>query len=342
MKTKIATLLLAARHAALLTIASTGLALPAVAADCIVYQGGTGPGAGKHVVLLSGDEEYRSEESMPMLGKILAQRHGFKCTVLFALDANGVINPTNRFSLGEAAALDSADCIIMALRFREWPDEQMKHFADAYLAGKPIIALRTSTHAFKYAKNSTSAYKKYSWDNQEWKGGFGRQVLGETWVAHHGAHKKEATRGVIEPAAKDDPILQGVADIFGNTDVYVANPMSDSKILLRGQVLTGMNPTDGPVVGPKNEPMMPVAWTRLHKNEAGKVNKILCTTMGSATDLACEDLRRLLINGVYWCLDLKVPAKADAKLVDPFEPSFYGFGAFKPNVKPADLGIQSK
>ena len=60
----------------------------------VVYEGGDGPGKGKHVVLVSGDDEYRSEELLPQLGKILAKRHGFKCTVLFAIDpATGTINP---------------------------------------------------------------------------------------------------------------------------------------------------------------------------------------------------------------------------------------------------------
>ncbi|MFM9001353.1 MAG: hypothetical protein ACKORB_06985, partial [Opitutia bacterium] len=67
-----------------------------------------GAGAGKHVVLLAGDEEYRSEESMPMLARILSERHGFRCTVLFSHD-DGVINPNNQKSLGRPEAMDSAD-----------------------------------------------------------------------------------------------------------------------------------------------------------------------------------------------------------------------------------------
>src|SRR5262249_22630179 len=129
------------------------------AADFLTIRGQSGPGQGKRVVLLTGDEEYRSEESMPQMAKILAQRHGFDCTVLFAIDpANGAINPNVKTNLPQAEALDSADVIVMLLRFREWPDEQMKHFVDAYLAGKPIIALRTSTHAFNYSTNSSSPY----------------------------------------------------------------------------------------------------------------------------------------------------------------------------------------
>ncbi|NMC22107.1 MAG: hypothetical protein GYA33_17000, partial [Thermogutta sp.] len=62
----------------------------------VTYEGGEGPGKGKHIVLVSGDEEYRSEEALPMLGKILAKRHGFRCTVLFAIDPEtGEIDPLN-------------------------------------------------------------------------------------------------------------------------------------------------------------------------------------------------------------------------------------------------------
>ncbi|MDO8545282.1 MAG: hypothetical protein Q7S40_32985, partial [Opitutaceae bacterium] len=238
------------------------------------------PAKGKHVVLLSGDEEYRSEESLPMLAKILSQRHGFKCTVLFALDPDGTINPDNQKSLAGAEALDSADAIILGLRFRAWPDDQMKHFVDACDRGVPIIALRTSTHAFNFPADSPWA--KYSWGSkQPWTGGFGRHVLGETWVTHWGRHKVEATRGVIEPAAAKDPLLRGVTGVFGNSDVYEAHPPSDAKILLRGQVLKGMNPTDAPADYRKprandkkeqavNEPAMAVAWTRVHRNEKGR------------------------------------------------------------------------
>src|SRR5882757_9809860 len=137
------------------------------AADYLVFKGKSGPGVGKHIVFLSGDEEYRSEESLPQLAKILAERHGFKCTVLFAVNpTNGLIEPNLKNSLPGAESLDSADAVVMLLRFREWPDAQMKHFVDAYLAGKPIIALRTSTHAFNYADASKSPYAKFSWTSK--------------------------------------------------------------------------------------------------------------------------------------------------------------------------------
>src|SRR5262245_14616373 len=146
----------------------------------VSYPGGLGPGRGKHVVLLSGDEEYRSEESLPMLAKILSQRHGFRCTVLFAIDpATGAIDPKNAASLPGAETLDSADAIVMLVRFRKWPDEAMAHFVKAFEAGKPIVALRTSTHAFQFPAGSK--FESYN--------DFGTRVVGEKWVSHWGLHK---------------------------------------------------------------------------------------------------------------------------------------------------------
>lgn len=313
----------------------------AQAKEWVVYEGKEGAGKGKHIVLLSGDEEYRSEEGLPFLGKILAVRHGFKCTVLFPIDPKtGEIDPKYTKNVPGMEALKSADLVIMLWRFRELPDEQMQHFVDYYLSGKPIIALRTSTHAFNYSDPSKSKFKHYDWRSKEWKGGFGKQVLGETWVAHHGAHKKEATRGIIEASAKEHPILQGVENIFGDSDVYTANPPEDAEILVRGQVLKGMKPEDEPVAGKKNEPMQSVVWVRNYQNEAGKTNKVVVTTMGSSTDLQNEGLRRLLVNATYWTLGLPVPKKADVSYVGDFKPLMYGFDGFKKGLKPADLELK--
>ena len=303
-----------------------------------VYPGGEGPGKGKHIVLLSGDEEYRSEEALPQLGRILSQRHGFKCTVLFSINKDtGLIDPNTADNEPGLDALDSADLVIMSLRFRKWPEYQMKYFVKYYESGKPFIALRTSTHAFQFAGNHP--HKDY---NQ-----FGKKVLGEQWVSHWGRHKAEATRGAIEPGAEKNPLLRGVENIFGDTDVYEAYPPSDAKILMRGIVLKGMKPEDPPADYKKkrssdkleqgvNEPAMPVVWTREHKNEQGQVNKILTTTLGSATDLASEGLRRLIVNGAYAFTGLEVPDKADVALIGDYKPTMYGFNGYIKGVKPSD------
>ena len=312
------------------------------AADCVTYEGKEGPGRGQHIVFLSGDEEYRSEEALPMLAKILAVRHGFKCTVLFAVNpADHTITPTVLTNIPGIEALDSADLCFMFLRFRDLPDEQMKHFADYLESGKPFIAIRTSTHAFAYERNKQSPYAKFDWRSKEWPGGFGQQVLGETWVNHWGNHGHESTRGVINDAQKDNPILRGVRDVWGPTDVYeVAHLPSDATVLLYGQVLADMKPGDAPVQGRKNNPMMPLVWIRNHARAEG--NKVLTSTIGAAVDLENEDLRRLFVNGCYWAVGLedKIAAKADVTYVGNYRPLWFGFGKFKPGVKPSDLELK--
>lgn len=306
----------------------------------VAYEGKQGPGKGKHVVFLTGDEEYRGEEGLPQLAKILAEHHGFRCTVLFSIDkATGAIDPNVVDNEPGIEALDSADLCVMLLRHRHWPDAQMKHFVDYYLSGKPIIALRTSTHAF----SNVGTYARYHWQSKDWPGGFGKQVLGETWVSHWGKHKSQATGGVIEAAAKEEPILRGVADIFGDTDVYEAHPPADVAVLVRGAVLQGMNRTDPPIEGKKNDPMQPIVWTRAYKNEAGKTNKILTTTMGSATDILNEGLRRIIANGAYWALGLEIPTQGSkVDLVGEYKPTMYGFKGFIKGVKPADHALEQK
>ncbi len=180
--------------------ATAGPPAGAAPAASITYPAGPGPGAGRHLVFLSGDEEYRGEEGLPMLAKILSQRHGFRCTVLFPLAPDGTINPDHNTSLGDAAQLDTADGLVLALRFRQWPDEVMRRFAAAVARGVPIVALRTSTHAFRFPANHPGAYKHFN--------DFGRTVLGENWVSHWGANRRGATRGVIEPGAESHPLLR--------------------------------------------------------------------------------------------------------------------------------------
>lgn len=279
-----------------------------------------------------------------MLAKVLAQRHGFRCTVLFSQNpADGTICPTNQTHIPGMHFLAEADLVMLNLRFRELPDADMKHFVEYLHAGKPVIALRTSTHAFAYSRNPNSPLARFDWRNKDWPGGFGQQVLGETWVAHHGDHGKESTRGVPVAAQRNQPLLRGVADIWGPTDVYAVTHLpADATVLVQGQVLAGMKPTDPPVAGKKNDPMMPLAWTRLHRWENGKQSRIFTTTMGAAVDLESEGLRRLLVNACYWAVGLedKIPSQADVAYVGEYKPTWFGFGKFKPGLKPTDLELK--
>src|ERR1039458_8125066 len=128
------------RLSALLTlILAFPLAAPARGGDpWLVCEGAEGPGKGKHIVLISGDEEYRSEEALPQLAKILARRHGFKCTVLFAIGKDGTIDPIRNDNIPGLESLRSADLMIIATRFRDLPDDQMKEVVDYVESGRPL------------------------------------------------------------------------------------------------------------------------------------------------------------------------------------------------------------
>lgn len=295
---------------------------------------------GKSIVLISGDESYRSEESLPMLAKILTTHHGFHTTILFAINPEtNLIDPNYIKNIPGLQSLESADLVIIQTRFRELPDDQMI-FLDKYLReGKPIIGLRTSTHAFRYARNSKSRFKKYSYDSKdEWAGGFGKQILGETWISHHGL-QNEATLSLTDGTAQieKNPILNGVGSIWGPSGVYSTERLSpNTKVLLWGASTESLV-KDSPAVWEKS--IMPIAWTRSYTGWNGETGKVFTTTLGASMDFLDDDLRRLVVNAVYWTLDMsdKIPDKGtNVEFVGQYSPTMFGFEGFKKGMKPLD------
>jgi hypothetical protein len=303
-------------------------------AEPVVFEGDTGPGGGKHIVLLAGDHEYRSEETLPMLGRMLAKHHGFKCTVLFTVDSTtGEIAPGNSNMPG-MEALDTADLAVVFLRFQAFPQEQMKHFISYLERGGPIVGLRTSTHAFRFP--SDSSFEKYSseYDGSDYKFGFGHQVLGQTWVGHHGKNHVQSTR--IEPAdgMRGHPILRGVKDVWVHAGGYVGSPI-DADVLTMAQPLNGMTP-DSPADPTK--PPQPSEWIRSYSSHSGESGRVFTSLYGASEDLLNEGYRRLLVNGCFWALGMENAIKPDLKvdLVGPYHPATFGKG-YRLGVKPSDL-----
>jgi hypothetical protein len=334
----------------LLLAASAILSVSAAAANdddlWVTYDGATGPGKGKHVVLVSGDEEYRSEETLPQLAKILAKQHGFKCTVLFAIDPKtGSINPMVNNNIPGLEALKTADLMIIFTRFRNLPDEQMKYIVDYVQSGMPVIGLRTATHAFRLSPKSS--YAEWTSDSKKMDGGFGRQVLGETWVTHLVPNGKGATRGVIAKGQESHPILRGIkdGDIFGPTGIYsIKLPMRETCTpLVMGQALKGVKPTDPPDEGKYNNPMMPVAWTNIYRAPNGNAARTFTTTMGASEDMLSEGMRRLLVNATYWTLGMEsqIAEHSACDLVGTFVATPYRSNGHVKNVKPSDLKMPS-
>ena len=319
--------------------------LPAFCQEGITYLqyvGQEGPGKGKHIVLVAGDDEYRSEESMPMLAKILSMRYGFKTTVLFPIEpSTGYIVPNYQNNIPGLEHLATADLMIMLIRFRELPDEQSQHIENFLKTGKPTIGLRTSTHAFAYQKNPNSPFAKWHWMSkvENWERGFGQRIFGETWVNHHGVHGKEGTRAIPDGLDQiiDHPVLKGVNDVWGPSDVYgIKHLPSEANVLLYGLSTASLS-SESPIVYEKS--VMPVAWTKPYQVEGGKPGMAFASTMGASLDFQNEDLRRLVINASFWLLDMSeaISPNMSMDIVGEYKPTMFGFDTFRKGMRVADF-----
>ncbi len=312
----------------------------------VVYQGDKGPGAGKHIVWLAGDEEYRSEESLPALARIMSRHYGFKCSVFFTVDPEtGFINP-DKSTMAGLSALKDADLLVVFLRFRDFPDAEMQHIVEYLDRGGPVVGFRTATHAFQI-KRPDAKFLKYTWNNKdpEFTGGFGRQILGETWVSHYGANHKQSSALVLAPDQAAHPILRGVKDVWVQSGGYTAAPIDGSTVLAVGRILNGMTP-DSPPAPDKKE--MPVAWSRSYANASvqrrqgsggqGNSGRVFTTTHGASEDLLNDGFRRLAVNAVLWAagLDSSIQPTGPIGFVGPYRPSTFAFKGFVQGVKPGD------
>ena len=308
----------------------------------LTYTGGKGPGSGKHVVMISADQEYRSEQSMPMMAKILSEHHGFHCTVLYGVNPEGLVDPTMKVypKKGEEDKfiphnvpglenLEKADLVIFFTRLLTLPDEQLAHIVNYLDSGKPFIALRTANHGFK----GKLPYK--IGDRTEVDFG---EIVGGRFMKHHGRWHKDSTRGSIDPAAKDHPIVRGADDIWGPSDVYRTYKEGESlpedcTALVWGQPLMARNYDDPP--NREKEPL-PVAWIKTWTTSKGKDARVFHSTMGSGKDLESAGLRRLIVNAIYWGLEMENQIKADSNVeyIGEYKPLESGFAYEKLGVFP--------
>jgi len=314
--------------------AVVALIRPATAAP-LVYQGDAGPAQGKHVVLVASDHEYKSEEALPMLGRILAKHFGAKCTVLFGQDEQGFIRP-GQSNIPDTELLKTADLMVIFTRFQDLPADQMQPIVDYLDRGGPVVGFRTSTHGFKIPAESPFAKYDYGYKGEDYKGGFGRQILGETWVGHYGPNHKSSTRLDLVPAAKEHPVLRGVKNAWAEIGAYNAYPIEGSEVLAMAQPLLGMEPGSA-----TDESKLPMAgaWVREYQSKSGKKGRVFASTYGSSGDLMNEGFRRMAVNGCLWALGLedKIKVDGDVSLVGPLRPTFHGGAKRAKDVKPEQL-----
>jgi type 1 glutamine amidotransferase len=221
------------------------------------------PAKKPNIVLVAGEYEYFSTNSLPALKKYLESDYPLQCVYLKRKDEQ----------IPGLAALETADLAIFFIRRMTLPEEELAQVKKYVDSGKPLIALRTSSHAF-----------------ENWKE-FDPQVLGGNYKGHHGNDAVATAR--IVPEAASHPILKNVAKEFvTGGSLYKTSPLAnDTTRLLMGSVT--------------NQPPEPIAWTRNHKGA-----RIFYTSLGHPKDFENSAFRQMLVNAIYWALDSPIPARA--------------------------------
>ena len=289
------------------------------------------------VVFVTGDEEYRSEESMPMLAKMLENNMDVQTIVGYSLDSTGVIDPNNLYSISKLDELEDADLMVVFARYRQLPPEMAKKITNYAESGRPMVGFRTATHTFKYLEEKDSAMMTL---NDDWP----TKVFGQRWIIHHGHFEDghgRLTDVTIAPGKEGSPILRGVEPFEAYSWLYhVAGGedalSGDSDPLLMGHSLRSKIEAEGQT---DRYPMdQPVAWTKTYTGTSGKPARVFFTTLGHPYDFKEESMRKLALNGIYWALDMEdeIPAGgADATIIGTYEPNNSGFGdLYKKGVRP--------
>ena len=312
-------------------------------AQHLVYEGESGIGKGKHIVFIANDHEYRSEQSCPALAKILAKHHGFKCTVLFGIGEDGTITNGAK-NLPGMEVLKEADMLFFFTRFMNLPDDQVQYLVDYFERGGPVVGVRTSTHSFNGQKGKW-AKLNFNYNNDDYKGGLGEQIFGNTWnkqrgQSHYGSNHSMGCTITPVASAAGHPILSGVKSIHAYSGAYKSQPPADAKELVQVQVLETFGPSDK---AHPDRPIVNAGWTRdyyVAPSGTKKTTRVAYFSFGASEDLLDESCRRLLVNACLWGGGMEASIKEDlnVSLVGGFKPSPYSSGSFYyKGVKPADL-----
>lgn len=287
--------------------------------------------ASPHIVFVTGDEEYRSEESMPMLASIAQKALNARVTVCYALNEEGFIDPNNLHNIVGLEALESADLMVLFTRFRALPDEQLQYILDYAESGKPMVGFRTATHAFLYKNDLEKGHL-----NEQWP----KKVFGQKWITHHG-HFEDGNGFLTEVNLYADqrthPALRGFQPFKAYSWLYHVEGNGhqlegDSRPLLTGRSLRS-NYAESQEYPLDN----PVAWTKTYTGTSGKSARVFFTTLGHPFDFKEISMRKVALNGMAWALGLEseIPADGIEVSIETYEPNNSGFGEkYKPNRKP--------
>jgi type 1 glutamine amidotransferase len=233
----------------------------------------------KHAVLMIGEDEYHTWETLPDFAKTELEPRGFIVTVILEDPAHKHHFP------GLIESLAKADLLILSTRRRLPPKDQLDAVRGYLDAGKPLVALRTACHAFAppltKGKPKADPTAGASWIE------FDADVLGGHYTGHHGPGPKVAV--TLAPNAEQSPLLQNVdaSKLIGNGSLYKVSPIGPSCTAL----LVGTLP---------EKPTEPLAWTHLYGPSKAR---IFYTSLGHPDDFKEPPFRQLLLNAIAWAVN---------------------------------------
>jgi type 1 glutamine amidotransferase/nicotinamidase-related amidase len=229
------------------------------------FQGDTRP----HVVFLIADDEYQTERTLPEFAAKHLQKD-YRITFLFNSE-------DDHDSIPGIEALDQADVLFVSARRKALPKAQFERLRRFVAAGKPVIGIRTASHAFSPRQNETPSSDRETWPT------FDGDVLGGSYSGHHGPSAPVTVAVALDQ--KENPILKGVdvTALQGHGSLYKVLPLASSVTPL----LSGSIP---------DQPSQPIAWTNL--SLAG--GRVFYTSLGHPDDFAEESFQRLLLNAIDW------------------------------------------
>ena len=222
-----------------------------------------------HLVVLCAEQEYKTNETLPVFAR-KHLGHDFRVTFVHA-------NADERNDLPGIQSVQDADVLLVSVRRRVLPESQLNFVREFVQQGKPIVGIRTASHAFSLHKSQAQPSGEFaSWPE------FDRDVIGGSYSGHHG-------RGpAVKISAADESgheILRGVniAKLSGRGSLYKVSPLQKSATAL----LTGS------IADASAEP---VAWTNSHSGGG----RVFYTSLGHPQDFQSEDFNRLLKNALRW------------------------------------------
>jgi nicotinamidase-related amidase len=237
------------------------------------FSGDTRP----HLVIVAAEDEYRTEETLPAFALAELGR-AFRTSTVFG-------HAGNRHDLPGAEVIREADVLLLSVRRRNLPPPQLALFRDHLAAGKPLVALRTASHAF-HQRDATPPPGGLG----EWRD-FDATILGGSYDGHHASGL--ATFARILPEAREHPVLRGLP----TEEFATAGSLYRNTPLAAGTTALLLGRAEGI---PRPEP---VAWT--HTAPGG--SRVFYTSLGHPGDFAVPAFRTLLRNAVHWTAGLEVP-----------------------------------